>query len=488
MLWYVKDWSGRVANQQELFVDKDNNTVLLAEKAVVNLRTPKLYEVKALGIPHAIGDVIVGNVEGARSPEDDLVEDPDMSVMEDRNQNWLISSRPTSATLPISRKRNIGEQRRAELTEQIGKDKANQELSTHPPTQMILITNICQSNIKELVMALSQFKPKQATSPVYDDYKFVTRTELESLGLGHLIGTNLLRSVMHGFFLDIRLYHKAQSLADPFAFEKYRKSKIKQKMEENRTNRVKLQKLPSVNRELAMKLMDEEEARKANSNKRENKAVSSLLKDDRFSAMFTNPDFEIDPESEEFRLINPVMSKLDKARQKRAEKHAIAKQFTQVHSEEIQEPEGKPSDEEGSGSSSDDEHTWKDEIRREHKKLKREKKMREVAEAREERRQARLFQITDGEEFGVKSDMRKKKDSNKSLANRLQDVENSGVNQAVGSIGNREMTFSLKKEKKLSKSVQQRNFHQSERRKVKRAGGSLLSKPKSKHWMGNKIK
>ena len=62
----------------------------------------------------------------------------------------------------------------------------------------------------------------------------------------------------------------------------------------------------------------------------QNKAVNSILKDDRFSAMFTNPDFEIDPESEEFRLINPVMSKLDKARQKREEKSAIAKQFKQV--------------------------------------------------------------------------------------------------------------------------------------------------------------
>lgn len=49
---------------------------------------------------------------------------------------------------------------------------------------------------------------------VYDGYKFVTRTELEELGLGHLIGTNLLRSVMHGFFMDIRLYHKVMALLD----------------------------------------------------------------------------------------------------------------------------------------------------------------------------------------------------------------------------------------------------------------------------------
>ncbi|GFR58247.1 hypothetical protein ElyMa_000025200 [Elysia marginata] len=54
-----------------------DNTALLAEKADINLRTPFLSgEVKALCIPDAICDVIVGNVDGARSPED-----PDMSVM-----------------------------------------------------------------------------------------------------------------------------------------------------------------------------------------------------------------------------------------------------------------------------------------------------------------------------------------------------------------------------------------------------------------------
>ncbi|GFS19588.1 hypothetical protein ElyMa_003293700 [Elysia marginata] len=54
-----------------------DNTALLAEKAVINLRTPFLSrEVKAMCIPDAICDVIVGNVDGASSPED-----PDMSVI-----------------------------------------------------------------------------------------------------------------------------------------------------------------------------------------------------------------------------------------------------------------------------------------------------------------------------------------------------------------------------------------------------------------------
>ncbi|GFO41784.1 gypsy retrotransposon integrase-like protein 1 [Plakobranchus ocellatus] len=56
-----------------------DNTALLAEKAVISLRTPFLSgEVKALCMPNAICDVIVGNVEGARSPED-----PDISVMQE---------------------------------------------------------------------------------------------------------------------------------------------------------------------------------------------------------------------------------------------------------------------------------------------------------------------------------------------------------------------------------------------------------------------
>ncbi|GFO42434.1 hypothetical protein PoB_006893900 [Plakobranchus ocellatus] len=58
--------------------EDERSPPLLAEKAVVNLRTPPqdCGEVKALCIPDAICYAIVGNVEGARGPEN-----PDMSVM-----------------------------------------------------------------------------------------------------------------------------------------------------------------------------------------------------------------------------------------------------------------------------------------------------------------------------------------------------------------------------------------------------------------------
>jgi len=34
----------------------------------------------------------------------------------------------------------------------------------------------------------------------------VTKSELEEVGLGHLVGTPLLRAYMHGFFVDAKLH------------------------------------------------------------------------------------------------------------------------------------------------------------------------------------------------------------------------------------------------------------------------------------------
>ncbi|KXJ04778.1 Nucleolar protein 10, partial [Exaiptasia diaphana] len=94
------------------------------------------------------------------------------------------------------------------------------------------------------------------------DYKFVTKEELEKLGLTHLVGTNLLRAYMHGYFMDIRLYQKAKTIAEPFAFEEYRKRKIQEKIEEERENRVRIKKLPRINRALAEKLLEEKKEKK----------------------------------------------------------------------------------------------------------------------------------------------------------------------------------------------------------------------------------
>lgn len=94
---------------------------------------------------------------------------------------------------------------------------------------------------------------------VYDDYKFLTKQQLEELGLEQLIGTDLLRAYMHGYFIDIRLYNKAKTLTQPFAFENYKARKLREKVEEERETRILINKsrLPKVNKELATKLQAE---------------------------------------------------------------------------------------------------------------------------------------------------------------------------------------------------------------------------------------
>lgn len=57
---------------------------------------------------------------------------------------------------------------------------------------------------------LTEEMEENPSSNVYDDYKFVSRKELEALGLDHLIGTDTLKAYMHGFFVDLRLYEKVK--------------------------------------------------------------------------------------------------------------------------------------------------------------------------------------------------------------------------------------------------------------------------------------
>jgi len=68
-----------------------------------------------------------------------------------------------------------------------------------------------------------EMEESQSTS-VYDDYKFLTPTDLEKINASHLIGTPILKAYMHGYFMEIRAYQKLLQVADPFAFEKYKQA------------------------------------------------------------------------------------------------------------------------------------------------------------------------------------------------------------------------------------------------------------------------
>lgn len=108
----------------------------------------------------------------------------------------------------------------------------------------------------------------------YDNYKFVTRKELTALALDKLIGTNVVKSYMHGYFIDVRLYEQARLIVNPFAYEEFREKKILEKIEKETESRIRMSsgaKGVKVNKKLAAKL--EERAR---SDKKRKGEVTSL--------------------------------------------------------------------------------------------------------------------------------------------------------------------------------------------------------------------
>lgn len=48
-----------------------------------------------------------------------------------------------------------------------------------------------------------------------------------------------------------------------------------------------------------------------------NKDVTNPIGDERFSALFSNPDFEVDPESEDFQHLHPIMAHREKLKNKK---------------------------------------------------------------------------------------------------------------------------------------------------------------------------
>lgn len=89
-----------------------------------------------------------------------------------------------------------------------------------------------------------------------------------------------------------------------------------------------------MNQELALKLTDNTSIK----NKKK-QASSNLLKDERFKALFSNPEFQIDKNSEEYALLNPVVSQLDKNKAKKLRQQLAQEEDVRDEPDE-EEPQG----------------------------------------------------------------------------------------------------------------------------------------------------
>lgn len=276
---------------------------------------------------------------------------------------------------------------------------------------------------------------------IYDDYKFVTKQELVDLDLDNLEGTNLLKAYMHGYFVDMRLYQRALASANPFSYEKYRREKVTKKIEESRPPRLQVKNdVPKINTEVALRFLEIEDTGKKTKN-------PNLLRDDRFKAMFENPDFEVDKETEEYRLLKPLLVQLDKSKVKKLEK-----KYRQQSDAQDQPDENSTDDDLFSekDESSDDENLWTKEVKKEYKKIQKEKKRhRDVSPNQTGGKSVEMMKVDDFKMSEVSMKVNKT-----SLAARIAKESEKPQVQMISGMGNRQMIFST--EKKVDQAHQKR--------------------------------
>lgn len=317
---------------------------------------------------------------------------------------------------------------------------------------------------------------------VYDDYKFVTKEELNDLGLDHLIGTTLLRAYMHGFFMDARLYRKAHSVVQPYTLDKFMRDKISRKINEERSRRVqpKLKDLPQTNKELFLKLKDQESGE--TKKKKTKQLAAGLLADDRFGSLFTDDRFQVDKDDQAYKLLNPVLTKLDAKQVKDLEKKYVNNSDDDQMEED--EEQGSDFDDDSDEESSDDDTAWTEQVKEAHKKLRQENYERRQREKDEKmlEKVAKTMKFKEMSSDELHKDPTKKV-SKKSLAQRLEE-ESDIKERKDGHL----MVFKSKKSRNQLLKEQEEKQHRQERQELRRSASSLKKdRIKPKFWNGKRI-
>ena len=146
---------------------------------------------------------------------------------------------------------------------------------------------------------------EKPSDTVYSNYKFLTKQDVAKLGISHLIGSNVLRAYMHGYFIDNELYDKVNLIANPNSVAEEREREIRRRIEKERESRIR-----STGAYTNTKIKVNKEYVGHLQNKLGSEAAEGVVNDDRFKEMFEDPRFQINEESHDYKQLNPVASSL----------------------------------------------------------------------------------------------------------------------------------------------------------------------------------
>ena len=257
---------------------------------------------------------------------------------------------------------------------------------------------------------------------------------------------------------------------------------MRKRIEDQRKGRVKLEsKVPKINKDLFMKLtMDGE---KIGDKKKAKKG--ELLEDNRFGALFTDERFEVDTTEETYRLLNPVVSKLDKDKRKEFDaKYGVRESGSEGEGGDSEDDEIMKESEDDREESSDDDQEWTKQLKKEHKniqsekaeekKLKRmrkqEQKLKNISNLASKTQQHVLEEVKAGSEFQNVTEQKSKSKSKKSklsLEERLE-TETFDPSSMKRMESGHVMTFTPEKSQQSVRQEEKEKEHRRERLAVRR--------------------
>lgn len=146
---------------------------------------------------------------------------------------------------------------------------------------------------------------EKPSDTVYSNYKFLTKQDVAKLGISHLIGSNVLRAYMHGYFIDNELYDKVNLIANPNSIQEEREREIRKRIEKERESRIR-----STGALTNTKIKVNKDYVGHLENKLGTETAENVVNDDRFKEMFEDPRFQIDEDNHDYKQLNPVQSSL----------------------------------------------------------------------------------------------------------------------------------------------------------------------------------
>lgn len=115
------------------------------------------------------------------------------------------------------------------------------------------------------------------------------------------------------------------------------------------------------------------------------KKSSNLLKDDRFKALFTNPEFEVDKHADEYKMLTPVLSRLEKGKVKELKRKVESTAMPYMDEDEKVKSSdddlfSEKDEDEEMQSSDDDDRTWEKDLKQTYRQIRKDHKAKELAD------------------------------------------------------------------------------------------------------------